>query len=118
MSRYVMALDQGTTSSRAILFDRDLAVHEHEAVAGGALDAAPLAAGLVLELLDRQHLQVLEVVDDDVRGLAHLDRAAVAVAGDVGGKRRKLGVRVLEREDVGLANGADERLGQARIVIG
>ena len=23
MSRYVMALDQGTTSSRAILFDRD-----------------------------------------------------------------------------------------------
>ena len=33
MSRYVMALDQGTTSSRAILFDRDgalVAVDQHE----------------------------------------------------------------------------------------
>jgi len=58
MSRYILSLDQGTTSSRAIVFDRrgdqiaaaQQAVREHQADLGAALDGAADRMFLVDEL--------------------------------------------------------------------
>src|SRR5262245_35447511 len=74
----------------AVVLDGHLAIDENVAIAGAALYAAPLAAGEVVRLLDRRHGEVVEVVDDDVRRLAFLERAAIGEAGAVGRQGRQL----------------------------
>src|SRR5262245_55027646 len=100
----------GMRARLAVVLDRDLAVHEHEAIAARPLHAPPLAAPQVVHDPGRERARVLEVVDADVRRRALDERAAVAEARTVGGQRREPPVRVLERAHLLLAHDAAQKL--------
>src|SRR5215468_4401363 len=101
----------GGGTGGAVVFDRHRTVHQHVAIADGALHPAPLSAGKIVRLLDRSHCQVLEVVDHDVRRSPLLEGAAVGEPGAVRRQGRELPMYVLEGEDVVVARCADDRLG-------
>src|SRR3989442_15271936 len=86
----------GVMSRLPVVLDRHLAVDEHVAVAAGALEAPPLAAGKVVGNLGRQDLEPLEVIDDHVRRRTFHERAAVAEPRTVRRQRRQPPVGVLE----------------------
>ena len=73
----------------AVVLDRHLTVDEDRAVAARALDAPPLAARDVVRDLDREALELLEVVDDDIGRCAFDQRAPIAEAGAVRGECRE-----------------------------
>src|SRR5215470_452032 len=102
----------GGITGGAIVFDRHLAVHQDVTIADGALYPAPLAGGKIVRLLDRRHLQVFEVIDDDVGGFAFLERAAVGEPSAVRRQSRELPMHVLEGKDVVVARRADDRFGR------
>src|SRR5262249_30889902 len=91
-----------------VVVDGDLAGHEHPPVPDPALDAPPLTAGEVVDLLDRGHVEAVEVVDDDVGRLPDLERAPVGESTAVRGEGRQLPVRLLERQDAVLPDGAHD----------
>ena len=87
-----------------IVSDGDFTVHEDPAIAARPLDAAPFAAGQVMDDLVGQHGEILEIVDDDVGGRAFHQRTAIAEAGHLGRQGRQAPVRLLERDHAVLAH--------------
>src|SRR5581483_3498642 len=101
--------------SRASPFNEGLdAVDDNRAVAYGALNTAPLSPRQVIgDLADpvRFHIQMLEVIDDQVGPRAFAQDSAVAETGRVSGQRREAIMRLLERDALLVAHQPSEEIG-------
>ena len=95
-----------------VVANGDLAVHQHETVALGPLDATPLASREVVPHLSGQHLQPFEVVDDDVGRRSLAEHPAPFETRDHRGQRREPPVRLLEAQHPVLAHDLAQRLGR------
>ena len=84
-----------------VVLDGDLAIHEHVAISGSGGGDAVFVAGQVVSEGRELVVELLEVVDDDVRGCALAQDAAVLEAGAEGGQGAEPPVRVLERAEGG-----------------
>src|SRR5882672_9985408 len=95
-------------AGEAVALPGNLPVHDHLAIALGALHAAPFVARQVVRNLDREHLQPLEIVNDDVGRCALTQEAAIFESGAEGGKSRHPPVDLFEAQPFLLAHEADE----------
>src|SRR5580658_807445 len=95
-------------AGEAIAFPGDLAIHDNVAIALGTLHTAPFVTRHIVDDLDRQHLQLVKVVDNDVGGSALAQETAILEAGAKCGQPRHPPVDVFERHPFLLANEPDQ----------
>src|SRR5260221_8168290 len=107
------SVTQNLTSSRArelLAFPGYLAVHDDVAIALGTLHATPFVDRQVVRDLDRQHFELIEVVDHDVGRRAFAQEATILEASAECGQARHAPVDVLEADPLLLAYEANQAL--------
>ena len=102
----------GVALGLLVVLDGAYAVDEHGAISRGLLDAAPLAAGEVLDDLVRSDAEPFGVVDHDVGWAAGSQQAAVVEPGELGGKGGEPPMGVFVGDPLALADLFGQRLGR------
>ena len=96
----------------AIVFDGDLTIHQHIAIALSALDPAPFAAWQIVDDFGRADLEIRVVVTDDVRWCAAFEDAAILKPGDHAGQCAQAPMRFFQAHHLVLAHRLDDHFGR------
>jgi hypothetical protein len=99
------------TAALAVL-EGDFAVHQHRAIALGALHASPFTAGEIVDDFKRFDGELVEVIDDDVGAISFDQSTAILEAPCYGRMCTQTEMQFLEREHIAVAAHPDQCLGR------
>ena len=102
----------GVVVRLAIVFDGDLTIHQHIAIALSALDPAPFAAWQIVDDFGRADLEIRVVVTDDVRRCTAFEDAAILKPGDHARQCAQAPMRFFQAHHLMLAYRFDDHFGR------